>query len=66
MSLAVLSFQIANDESFVAKLAENFSQVLEQQGIQLSTVDENSLRVAVQEKKVIANSDPDVEPWAIG
>ena len=66
MSLAVLSFQIANDKTFLTKLAENFTQVLEQQGIQLSTVEENSLRVAVQEKKVATYSDPDVEPWAIG
>lgn len=66
MSLAVLSFQIANDESFLSRLAENFSEVLEQQGFQLSAVEENSLRVAVQEKKVAAYSDPDVEPWAVG
>jgi hypothetical protein len=65
MSLATLSFQIANDESFLTKLAENFSQVLEQQGIQLSAVEENSLKVAVEGRKVAAISDPDVEPWAV-
>jgi hypothetical protein len=66
MSLAVLSFRIANDEMFLTKLAENFSQVLEQEGFQLSTADENSLRAAVQEKKAATYTDPDVEPWAIG
>ena len=61
MSLAVLSFQVANDESFLQKLAENFTEVLEQQGIQLSSVEEFSLRATLTEKKTILA----VEPWTI-
>ena len=67
MSLAVLSFQIANDESFLTKLAENFSEVLGQQGIQLNAVEESSLKAAVYEKRIVyREGDPDVEPWAVG
>jgi hypothetical protein len=61
MSLAVLSFQVANDESLLQKLAENFTEVLEQQGIQLSSVEEFSLRETLTEKKTILA----VEPWTI-
>ena len=61
MSLAVLSFQVANDESLLQKLAENFTEVLEQQGIQLSSVEEFSLRATLSEKKTILV----VEPWTI-
>jgi hypothetical protein len=65
MSLAVLSFQIANDASFRTKLEANFSEVLDQQGIQLSTVEENLLKAAMLERKIAPNIDPQVEPWAV-
>lgn len=68
MSLAVLAFQIANDESLLSKLARNFDDVLSQQGIQLNTAEENSIKSAITDKGVFTFSDviPDIEPWAIG
>ena len=67
MSLAVLAFQIANDESLLTKLARNFDEVLSQQGIQLNTAEENSIRSAITEKSnFMFDVIPDIEPWAIG
>jgi hypothetical protein len=66
MSLAVLSFKIANDESFLNRLAENFSQAIGEQGVQLSSVEKHSLREVIQDKKSIPFITSNVEPWAIG
>ena len=67
MSLAVLAFQIANDESLLTKLARNFDAVLFQQGIQLNATDENSIKSAIAEKgHFMLDVIPDIEPWAIG
>jgi hypothetical protein len=67
MSLAVLAFQIANDESLLTKLARNFDEVLFQQGIQLNTAEEYSVKSAIAEKgHFMLDGIPDIEPWAIG
>jgi hypothetical protein len=68
MSLAVLAFQIANDESFLAKLARNFDEVLSQQGIQLNTAEKSSIKSAINQKGSFTFGEviPNIEPWAIG
>lgn len=67
MSLAVLAFQIANDESLLTKLARNFDEVLSQQGIQLNKAEENSIKSAITEQEsFMLDVLPDIEPWAIG
>ena len=67
MSLAVLAFQIANDESLLTKLARNFDEVLSQQGIHLNTAEEKFIKSAITEKgNFMLDVLPDIEPWAIG
>ena len=67
MSLAVLAFQIANDESLLTKLARNFDEVLSQQGIQLNKAEENSIKSAITEQgSFMLDVLPNIEPWAIG
>jgi hypothetical protein len=67
MSLAVLAFQIANDESILIKLARNFDEVLSQQGIQLNKAEENSIKSAITDKgDFMFDVVPAIEPWAIG
>ena len=65
MSLAVLSFQIANDEGFLSQLANNLSAVVQQSGITLSESEENSLRAVIDGKRAGIEANPSVEPWAI-